>query len=208
MSLPSLQPDDLRTLCASRDYCLMVDESLSMNTPDCPGATSRWKYVKEVVGLIATKCNEYDPDTGFDLIFFGENPRLYEDISPAQLSETFPEKPSAFSTQLGAALDVVFKRYFAGPKTRPITYVIMTDGEASDPRIVETALRNAAKASGSGEDLAVAFWQIGYDSGAAKFLKQLDDELGEIDIVDTQDMETVVEHLGNLELLLAAAIID
>ena len=207
MTLPNLNPDDLRAICANRDYCLLVDESLSMTTPDCPEAISRWDYVREVVGYIAMKCDEYDPDDGCDLVFFGGQPRLIEKVIADKLSDVFPERPAAVSTKLGAALDLVFKHYFNGPKTKPITYVVMTDGAASDPRVVETALRNAAQASGSGEQIAVAFWQIGNDAGAAKFLQRLDDELGEIDIVDTQTMDTVVENFGNLELLLANAVI-
>ena len=207
MSLPKLNPEDLRAICANRDYCLLVDESLSMNTPDCPGATSRWNYVKEVVSFIALKCAEYDAESGLDLVFFGGQPRLFESVTAAKLSQAFPERPMAASTQLGVALDQVFKRYFSGSKARPITYVVMTDGEATDPKVVEKALRNAAQASGSGEQLAVAFWQIGNDAGAAKFLRKLDDDLGEIDIVDTQTMDTVVENFGNLELLLANAVI-
>ena len=53
----------------------------------------------------------------------------------------------------------------------------------------------------------VAFWQIGYDAGATKFLQNLDDNLGELDIVDTQTMDTVVDNFDNLELLLANAVI-
>ncbi len=208
MSLPSLKPEDAQALCAGRDYCLLVDESLSMNTPDCPGATSRWNYAKEVVNFIVAKCDEYDPDAGIDLIFFGGQPRLVENITAANLAQQYPERPAAGSTFLGRALDLVFKGYFSGAKTRPITIVILTDGEATDPKVVETALRNAAQASGSGEQIAVAFWQVGYDLAAAKFLKKLDDDLGEIDIVDTQSMDTVIENFDQLELLLAAAIID
>jgi uncharacterized protein with von Willebrand factor type A (vWA) domain len=207
MSLPKLNPDDLRTICAKRDYCLLVDESISMNTPDCPGATTRWNYAKEVMGYIVMKCDEYDPDDGLDLVFFGGKPRFFENVTAANLSEVFPDRPMAASTQLGVALDQVFKRYFSGPKTQPITYVVLTDGEATDPTVVETALRNAAQASGSGEQIAVAFWQVGYDAGASRFLQKLDDALGEIDIVDTQTMDTVVENFGNLELLLANAVI-
>ena len=208
MPLPPLRPEDTKTLCAGRDYFILVDESLSMTTPDCTGATSRWNYAREVVSFIVTKCTEYDPDTGIDLVFFGGKPRLLENITAANLTQHYPERPAAGSTYMGKALDLVFKKYFSGPKTRPITLVVLTDGEATDPRVVETALRNAAQASGSGEQIAVAFWQIGYDAGAARFLKKLDDELGEIDIVDTQTMDTVIDNFGNLELMLAAAVID
>jgi len=209
MSLPQkLRPEDLQTLCAGRDYCLLIDESLSMNTPDCPGATKRWHYAKEVVSFILTKLDEYDPDEGISLVFFGGQPRLIENVTVDNLSDYYPDRPSALSTMLGRALDEVFTKYFKGDKSRPITYVVMTDGEASDRPVVEKALRNAAQASGSGEDIAIAFWQVGYDAGATKFLQKLDDDLGEIDIVDTQSMDTVVENFDNLELLLAAAVID
>lgn len=208
MALPQLNTEDLRALCSQRDYCLMIDESMSMNTPDCPGATKRWDYLKEVVTFIAMKCDEYDSDEGLDIVFFGGQPRLLENITMDALADVFPEKPKAISTKLGIALDQEFKRYFSGSQSKPMTYVVLTDGEASDRKVVEMALRNAAKASGSGEQLAVAFWQIGHDAGAAKFLKKLDDDLGELDIVDTQSMDTVVDNFDNLELLLANAVID
>jgi uncharacterized protein with von Willebrand factor type A (vWA) domain len=208
MALPPLAPEDLKTLCSGRDYCLLVDESLSMTSPDCPGVTSRWNYAREIVSFIVTKCAEYDPDATIDLLFFGGQPRLIENVAAANLMEHYPQRPTAGSTYLGKALDLVFRNYFSGPHERPITYVVLTDGEATDSKVVETALRNAAQASGSGEQIAVAFWQVGHDAGAAKFLQKLDDELGEIDIVDTQHMETVIDNFGNLELLLAAAVID
>ncbi|NJR65702.1 MAG: VWA domain-containing protein [Leptolyngbyaceae cyanobacterium CRU_2_3] len=208
MSLPKLTSEDAKKLCTGRDYYIFVDESLSMTTPDCPGATSRWNYTKEVVNFIVTKCDEFDPDTGIDLVFFGGQPRVFDEITSDNLAQHYPERPTAGSTYLGTAFDLVFKRYFGGAKTRPITIVVLTDGEASDPKVVETALRNAGQASASGELVAVAFWQIGYDAGAARFLKKLDDDLGEIDIVDTQSMDTVVDNFGSLEILLAAAIVD
>ena len=208
MSLPPLKVEDAQILCAGRDYVVLIDESLSMTTPDCAGATSRWNYAREVVSFIVTKCTEYDPDTGIDLVFFGGKPRLIENIATVTLSQHYPERPAAGSTDMGKALDLVFKRYFSGAKVRPITLVVLTDGEATDGKVVEKALRNAAQASGSGEEIAVAFWQVGYDPGATRFLQRMDDELGEIDIVDTQSMDTVIDNFGNLELLLAAAVID
>lgn len=207
MSLPQLSNEDLRSICSQRDYCLMVDESMSMNTPDCPGAAKRWDYLKEVVTFIAMKCDEYDPDNGLDIVFFGGQPRLLENVTMDALTDVFPDRPRAVSTKLGIAMDQEFKRYFSGSQSKPITYVVLTDGEATDPRVVEKALRNAAEASGSGEQLAVAFWQIGNDAGAAKFLQKLDDDMGELDIVDTQNMDTVVDNFDNLELLLANAVI-
>ncbi len=208
MALPKLSPEDVKKLCSGRDYILLVDESVSMTTPDCPGATSRWNYARELIAFIVTKLDEYDPDAGIDLILFGGEPKLLEGVTAANLMDQFPANPSAGTTYLGRALDLVFNRYFKGSRSRPITFVVLTDGAATDPAVVETALRNAAQASGSGETIAVAFWQVGYDAGASRFLQKLDDDLGEIDIVDTQTMDTVVENFGSLELLLAAAIID
>ncbi|MBO9999843.1 MAG: VWA domain-containing protein [Cyanobacteria bacterium SID2] len=208
MSFPPLSPEDFQKICSGRDYCLMIDESLSMNVPDCPGATSRWNYTQEVISFIVAKATEYDPDTSIDLVFFGGEPRLYENVTPEAFSQYYPERPTAGSTYLGRALDLVFKQYFSSPQARPITYLVLTDGEATDPKVVETALRNAAQASGSGEQIAVGFWQVGYDKGATRFLQHLDDNLGEVDIVDTQTMDTVVENFGSLERLLAAAVID
>ena len=207
--LPGLSPEDIKRLCSGRDYTLLIDVSFSMQTPDCPGATSRWNYMRELVTFIATKLEEFDPDVGIDLALFGGKPQLFENVTAENLGDYVPQQPTAGTTYLGAALDLVFDRYFQNAAAaRPATFIVITDGEATDPQIVEKALRNAAQASGSGETIAIGFWQVGYDKRASKFLEKLDDDLGEIDIVDTQNMDAVVENFGSLEVLLAAAIVD
>lgn len=205
MAIPLEQAQEI---CKSRDYSIFVDESLSMNTGDCPDRTSRWNFVAEVVGLIAAVVSKYDDD-GIDLTLFGgKTPKVYRGITPAQLSESIPSGPSAMSTYLGQALDDEFNHYFTSGNPKPLTVLVLTDGQSTDPAVVERALRNAAKAAQDGDRIAVGFWQIGYDSGAAKELQRLDDELGEIDITDYVLMSDLIANLGQIEVLMANAVID
>ena len=129
-------------------------------------------------------------------------------MTAAEVPGKFPNGAFGMATKLGAALDAEFKAYFASGSDQPVTYIVLTDGEASDKQIVKQALKNAADACGDGDKIAVGIWQIGYDSSAAAFLQYLDDNLGEIDITDTQPMDSLVANLGNIGLLMAAAVVD
>ena len=207
MSLPNLPPDQITRINQGRQYHILVDESASMNTGDCPGGT-RWATAKEIVGLIAVEAQKYDADGKIGLTFFGSNVNRVGEVTAAEVAGKFPEGARGMATKLGAALDAEFEAYFASGSDHSVTYIVLTDGEASDKLIVAQALKNAAEACGDGDKIAVGVWQIGSDSGAANFLKYLDEGLGEIDIVDTQSMDTLVDNLGNIGLLMAAAVVD
>ncbi|MDJ0707737.1 MAG: VWA domain-containing protein [Leptolyngbyaceae cyanobacterium MO_188.B28] len=207
MPLPNLPPDLIQKVNEDRQYHLLVDESASMNTGDCPGG-SRWITAKEIVGLIALEAQKYDADGKIGLTFFGNNVNRVGEVTAAEVPEKFPAGAFGMATKLGAALDAEFKAYFTSGSDQPVTYIVLTDGEASDKQIVKQALKNAADACGNGDKIAVGIWQIGYDSTAAAFLQYLDDNLGEIDITDTQPMDSLITNLGNIGLLMAAAVVD
>ena len=192
----------------NRDWIILVDASLSMNTPDCPGGASRWAFVQEVMGLVATIASKYDPD-GIDMMLFGGlNPILHKNVKMEDLGALMPSGPTEMSTCTGKALDQVFNDYFTAGAAAPMGVIVLTDGQASDRPVVEQALKNLATAAGNGETVGVGFWQIGSDQSAAKDLEYYDNSLGEIDVVDTATMEELMANLGTLEQLMARIILD
>ena len=192
----------------NRDWILLIDASLSMNTPDCPGGASRWAFVQEVVSLVATIASQYDPD-GIDLMLFGgQSPTLQKSVKLEDLGDIIPDAPTEMSTFTGKALDQVFQGYFADGAAQPMGVIVLTDGQASDRKVVEQALKNLAAAAGDGESVGVGFWQIGRDRSAAKDLEYYDNELGEIDVVDTVQMDELMSNLGTIEQLMARIILD
>lgn len=204
----SAYPQDVIDNVINRDWIVLVDASLSMNTPDCPGGSSRWAFVKEVVGLIATIASKYDPD-GIDMMLFGgANPTLHNSVNIETLGSMMPDSPTEMSTYTGKALDKVFHDYFAAGGSKPMGVIVLTDGQASDRLVVEQALRNLASAAGDGETVGVGFWQIGRDGAAAKDLEYYDNSLGEIDVVDTVQMDELMSNLSSLEQLMARIILD
>ena len=206
-----LTKEEAVSQCKGRQFVLLVDESASMQTADCPDGATRWAFVEEVIGLVASKANEFDPD-GIDVCFFGgNNPTLHEGVTPEKVSSIMPKSASAMSTKTGLALDKEFKRFFGSGNVQPTTFIVLTDGMASDRPMVENALKNAAKAAfdtGDSSVLGVGMWQIGRDPGAWSDLQHYDDGLGEVDVVDATALDDVLANLGDIEVLMAAAHLD
>jgi len=201
---------DAKTVVSGRDYALLIDASASMGARDCPGGLSRWDYATNDIAMaIANIADQYDDD-GIDVIFFGNKGGaiIERNVPASRLSEITPPSANHAATYIWEGLDDEFKRYFEGGAAKPITYIVLTDGQASDENRLKTAIMNAAKAAGDGDQIAVAFWQVGNDSNATKYLESLDNDLGEIDICDTKPMEYIVENLGQLEIPLADAVVD
>lgn len=214
--LPDYTDEQVDALCKERDYLLIVDKSGSMDIyKDCPGGASRWSFVKEVVGGIIKEMDKFD-DTergGIDLLMFGDSDpatNWYANVTKANYLDYFKGGATDGGTYLGAALDFVFKNHFE-TRTRPLTIVVMTDGEAHDPELVESSIREAARASGDGKSLAILLLQIGKDPDVMEFFGKLDNRLKDEttpDIVDARSMDELVANYGNLSRLLAAAIED
>jgi hypothetical protein len=99
------------------------------------------------------------------------------------------------------ATDNYFQRKAAG-RTKPQgeTIIVVTDGEPDDRRAVMETIIEATRRMERDEELAILFAQIGSDAGASKFLKALDDQLGEVgakfDICDTMTLE----DMGDMSL--------
>lgn len=199
--------EDAKKIISGRDHVILVDASISMSTPDC-GGTSRWNFVKEVVSTVGNVCAEYDDD-GIDLGFFGgeTGAKMLRNVKPEQISASMPPSPTEMTTYTGIALDEEFKRYVNSGSEKPITFVVFTDGVAHDPDVVKSAIRNAAEWAGDGERIGISFLQIGNDQAASDDLDELDNNLGEKDLVKTFRMQELVDNLHQIEFVLAQAVV-
>ena len=197
------------------DYCIVVDRSGSMGTSDCPGNKTRWEQAKEWAKAIAQKAAQYDDD-GIDVVFFDDSLKSYTGVTPSKVDELFRTLRPNSSTDTAKAIKFVLDGYFerkggsskksllggmfGGSKkdpfaktatAKPLIIICITDGEPNSERELRNVIIEATKKLDSDQEVGITFIQVGSNSGARRFLKELDDNLtgAKYDIVDCKDYE-------------------
>lgn len=193
----------------NRDYTLIVDKSGSMATRDMPGGKTRWDAAQESAFALASKMEGLDPD-GITLYTFSSNFKRYNDVTAAKVGDIWRENEPMGGTELHTVLQDAFKDFFARKtagklKENGDLFMVVTDGEPSDPGAVARVIVEASKKLDKDEELAIQMFQVGQDQGATRFLKALDDDLtaqgAKFDIVDTTTYQDA-ENMTLNELLL------
>ena len=192
-----------------RDYVIVVDKSGSMSTADCNGK-SRWDAAEESTLAVARKAEKLDPD-GIDLYFFNNGFKRHEGVGSEAVAKVFGEHDPMGGTNTAGVLDDVFRAWRENGK-KPVTALIITDGEPNDRDAVEKAIIDVTQEMDADEQLALSFLQIGSDAGAQRFLEKLDDDLeskgAKFDIVDTKTFAHIEESGMTIAEVLTAAIND
>jgi hypothetical protein len=143
--------------------------------------------------------DQLDPD-GIDLCLFNDMAVWHRNVHKDAVQELFNKSFQRGGTILAPVLQATFDEYFRTRK-RPVTIVVVTDGQPQDkPAVIQTivsASKQLAKIGGRDEDIGISFIQIGYDREATRFLKELDDNLQDeygapFDLVDTGKSSSLV----------------
>lgn len=191
-------------ILAKRDYVLIIDKSGSMSRPDVNGK-SRWESAKESAVALARKCAQFDAD-GIDLYVFSGNFKKYSNTTPDKVEQIFNENDPMGSTALHLVLQDALSCYFTN-KAKPVTILVLTDGEPDDRAAVSKVIIDSSKKMDSDEEVAISFIQVGKDPSARAFLKSLDDDLqqngAKFDIVDTVTFDEM-DNMTLNEVLLNA----
>ncbi len=203
-----------KTKLQGRDYEVHVDASGSMGAPMKSGK-SRFLHCGEQAENVARVANSFDPD-GITVGVFGGKISIFENQTPEKVKQIFKEN----SPNGGTPTDQLLKQRFDAYKSRkaagnakPLSMIIFTDGEPTNPDQVVKEIVEFTKFLGKegGEEVAISFCQVGDDAGATKFLERLDNDLEKegavCDIVDCKT-EDEVNNLSNVEELLLAGIED
>ena len=193
---------------AKRDYVIAIDRSGSMGTPH-KGGKSRYQYAQEQTEALARKCAEFDSD-GIDVYVFNNTVKSFHGVTPDKVSQIFKENEPGGGTATDLVLKAVFDRYFEAKgkgSAKPVTLIVITDGEPNDKSAVARTIVEATKKIDADEELAVTFIQAGDDPGARAFLEALDNDLqgqgAKFDIVDTKN-EAEMDNMSLTDILVAA----
>lgn len=178
-----------------------IDESYSMNS-GCQkngGGESRWDVSHKVNAEVTRAVCKFDDD-GIDLVFFNDRHTVHTGVTEDQVRAIFAKHRPNNGTSLAAPLEEIINKYlpatvktpaksggFFGKATpavynkispsKPVALLIWTDGCPSDRSRVEEVIIDASNRILKDEDLGIAVIQVGHDSGAAAWLKELDSGL-------------------------------
>lgn len=187
------------------DIMLVIDKSGSMGTTDIKGGKSRWTAAQEATEALARKAAEFDDD-GIDVLTFNRTVKTYSNVTPDKVTQIFNEEEPNGGTDTAAALQKAIDLHFSRPN-KPSIIAVITDGEPDDRSAVKRVIIKAANTIKKDEDLGITFLQVGSDSSAREFLKELDEDLenqgANFDIVDTKTFDEM-ENLPLAEVLIAA----
>lgn len=198
---------DINATLSEYDFIAVIDASGSMATEDMSGGRSRWKAMQETAEQFCRDISKIDADGIGLVIFSGQGIDSYDGVNVDKVSEVFRTRSPRSSTPLAEALQAALK--LAGKSDKKDFIIVFTDGVPDDEAGAAKVIRDASNKLETDDELTILFVQVGYDAGAAAYLKKLDDQLTgcKFDIVDAKTMQEA-ERFATTAELIAAAIND
>lgn len=163
------------------DFIVLVDVSGSMGTESTRfEGKNRLEEVAEDAAQVARMAGKYDAD-GLTLITFGSDVTTTDGVTAANVGDVFAKTKVGGSTNLTDAIKAAHAK--AKSTDKEVVCFVYTDGAPNSQPTAKAALVEAGKELGDTK-IGFIFIQVGDDSGAATFLKDIDENL-EVDIVAT-----------------------
>jgi len=202
---------DALELLAKVKTVFIVDDSSSMQG-------ERWEEAKNAIATLTEWARPYDTD-GIDVHFLNHEAVGRNIKDPEAIKKLFQGLIPKGVTLIGNKLEELLQEYFSIieplqnkpaelKKIKPVNYLIITDGyPTDDPEavIVQVAKRLDDKYLPITQ-VGIQFVQIGNDTSATEYLRQLDDGLSNKhkirDIVDTTPYTGPVDGNSLLKILL------
>jgi len=179
---------------ANLDVTVLVDQSGSMDTTDCPNGKSRWEYSKETAQGIVSGLAKFDDD-GIDLIFFNRSMTVYEKVKDGSFLDVWNKQRPGGGTELANAIKKALALSGARMGEKNQLIICFTDGMPDDQNNVAQAIIDFSKTMERDAQVAILFARVGQDGTAKKFLEFLDDGLqakgAKFDIVDTKEIDSL-----------------
>ncbi|KAL7266307.1 hypothetical protein RUND412_011152 [Rhizina undulata] len=168
----------------------LIDNSVSMSGQN-------WELTSRALSEIIPICTYYDQD-GVDIYFLNHDKSYIRIRSAQEVMNIFRQVRTTGLTPTGKRISEILTQYISQCKQeiafpKPLNLIVITDGEPSDPQLLESTIINTAKEldrmNADYNQCGIQFLQIGRNEAAAHYLAMLDDTLhekfGVRDIVDT-----------------------
>jgi hypothetical protein len=178
----SLEAEKNLQLLAHYNLELLVDRSMSMREPDCPGGLSRWEWCGTQAADLARALDPYVPN-GLTLIPFATEYDVFEHASDKHIDYVFHNIGLQLGTRLFEPLAERLDNHFAHhtANTKPLLIVVITDGvpfPRFEPGLVKNELIEASEKMNKADEVTVIFCQIGErDRFGRQYLQDLDKNL-------------------------------
>ena len=186
------------------DFIIVADTSGSMAEKVKAGSSvTRWEAMQESIRTLIRDLSKIDSD-GIGMVQLGGNCQSWDNVSEDAALNIFKDLSPRGGTPLAEALQAAFK--LAGKSAKKDFIVVYTDGVPDDMDAVKKAIINQANYQDHDDSLTILFVQVGDDTSASKFLRDLDDNLkgAKFDIVDAKTVAEVDAFASTAELIVAA----
>lgn len=162
------------------DAVIMADNSTSMTWKNKDGVQERIQDLEYVSSRLSRLITLFDDD-GVTLVTINGDTQYNNLNDEKDIDRVIKNMVFSGATYLGKELnDKIIQPYFVSrirELTKPILVIVLTDGEASDEKVVESVLANVANLSRKhnlGNACVFQFAQLGDDENARKFLERID----------------------------------
>jgi hypothetical protein len=146
---------------------LIIDRSLSMRKPDCPGGLSRWDWCAMQAVGVARGLTPYIAN-GLTVTRFAGDFDVHEHVSEGEVVDILSRHDFQLGTRLCEPLAARLNQYFARrrPGSKPLLIAVITDGRPwprPEPMMVAEELVAASRQMADAGEVTVVFFQIGSD---------------------------------------------
>jgi hypothetical protein len=154
-------------MLSNYDLEFLIDRSLSMRRPDCPGGQSRWDWCGNQAANLAEALSPY-VQNGLTVTRFATDFDVHEHATANDVADILSQHDFQFGTRLYEPLAYRLDSFFARhrPGGKPLLIAIITDGcpyPRPEPYLVRQELINASQQMTDAGEVTVVFLQIGGD---------------------------------------------
>jgi uncharacterized protein YegL len=164
---------DTQTL-TNYSIAMVVDNSASMGTKDCPGDISRWQWCKDHIGELYAEGGGV-LQKNISIVTFDSNFHSRQNCSPSELQSVFAAGDPTGESNMGPALQEAFllvRRQL--DMRKPAIVSVISDGRPSDVERVKQAIIRETNILPDPKLLSIIFIEVGSPD---HYLQELDNDL-------------------------------
>lgn len=186
---------------AKHDLVLIIDQSGSMRTPDCPvsgvgrttgtllnillgpaASTSRWEWCRDQTLRLAQE-TRFIANKGFTVILFSVRFAVFQHVTLNQIPLIFTQNVPQSDTNLTEPVTYILNDYIARRNmmqgnVKPLAIAIITDGRPNNEITLRNALVQATQFMRNPDEIKVTFFLIGNSALTGKvFIDDLERNL-------------------------------